>query len=116
MMSDVSLAAIIRQLMQDRRLRPSEKCVGWAILNRLGCSDTGTAKILIKQIAGAVCVSERKIQLACMRLAECEYLVVTKRHGRASLYSLPGAPETTIPAGARVEAASGLEFGGVPPQ
>jgi DNA-binding transcriptional regulator PaaX len=108
-MSEITAAQTLRrivELMHEHRLRPADKCVGSVILDRLGSSSTGTAKIFVKEIATEAHVSERKVQTACARLAEFGYLVVSKRHGRASLYSLAGAPETTAHASMSIEASA----------
>ena len=99
----------IDALRHDHKWTPSEKLVGWEILNRLGSSANDTAKIFIREIATAVGVSERRTQTAGARLAELGYLIVRRRYGKANLYSLPKAPETTAPAAARAEVPSATD-------
>jgi hypothetical protein len=47
----------IDALMRDHRLTPAEKCVARVIFDRLGSSASGTAIILIREIATAAHVS-----------------------------------------------------------
>jgi Fic family protein len=82
----------IAALMRDPRLTSTQRLVGCEIITR---SNAGPTEFALKDIETAAHVSRRTIQSTCVRLVELGYLTIRERRGRANLYSLPAAPETT---------------------
>jgi hypothetical protein len=84
----------IAALMRDRRLIPDERTVGCDILMRL---TAGAAVFAVRDIVKANHLNERKVRSATTRLEDLGHLMVRRRLGTKSRYSISikGCPTTS---------------------